>query len=119
MQQLTPHVLTQGGIIRSRFDMFVVLTPEALKQSRKNSRTWCHRGDKFHTEPNLQLQDLIKFFKNHFSKWHLAELYDNTIPKDAKERIVLRYKEGIIEVNRIIEYNAMLQNFYLPEILQP
>ena len=42
----------------------------------------------------------------------------NTRPKNDQERIVLRVFNGVIEVNRLQAYAAMLTKFILPEYLK-
>lgn len=117
MTQSTPGKITHTGNVRSRFDLFIVLLPEVAKQQNR-SPAWCHRGDKYQPDPDRQLSNLIKLFCNHFKKYWLAELYDNTRPKNDPERIVLKYKDGIIEINRLKDYETMLQQTPLPDFLK-
>jgi hypothetical protein len=103
---------------RCRFDMFTVLRPSLVKNFPNKKPEWTYRGDKYTTEAPKALQNLIRMFINHGNKWQLLELYDNTRPKSDPDRIILKYKNGIIERNRLQDYFPMLENFPLPEFLK-
>lgn len=117
LNESTPGKITEAGNVRSRFDLFIVLRPEIAKKQNR-SPTWCHRGDKYQPDPDRQLSNLIKLFCNHYGKYRLAELYDNTRPKNDPDRIVLKYKDGVIEKNRLNDYAAMLEQTPLPDFLK-
>jgi len=116
----SPEIITGAGSIRSRFDMFVVLKPQAVSRYPKRSLAWCHRGDKYTDDPDKMLCNLLKMFINHYKQYQLVELYDNTRPKNDPERIIMKLKDGVIEINRLLPlYSPMLTKIYLPEYLKP
>lgn len=114
-----PEMITGTGAVRCRFDLFVSLLPGAISRSPSKQRSWCHRGDKFTSEPDAMLCSLLRMFTKRYTTYQVAELYDNTRPKNDPERIVLRWCDGVIEVNRLATYAPMLSKIALPEFLQP
>lgn len=111
----SPQV-TDAGTVRCRFDMFIRLRPEAIVKGK--SATWCHRGDKYANEPDRMLQSLLKMFMRHHSKYILAELYDNTKPKNDVDRVILKFNAGTIEINKLAEYKILLSSMPIPNYLQ-
>jgi hypothetical protein len=116
--KITPNVsmITQDGIIRCRFDMFVKVKPGIASPHRSQQRTWCYRGDKFTTEEPKMLKNLIKHIINNGEAWGLIELYDNTISKDNGQRILLRIQNGTIRHTRLADYQHMLTDFPLHQL---
>lgn len=108
--------ITTAGRPRCRFDLFVRV---ADPRRHYNKETFCYRGDKFTDQPPLMLQKLVKMFAKNIHEYRVAELYDNTRPKDDEDRIVIKLVNGVIEKNRLLEYAPMLQHFAIPQIFQP
>lgn len=98
--------------------MFIRLEPGQASRYPGRSLTWCHRGDKFTNDPEKMLCNLLRMYIKNPGKYSLIELYDNTKPKNDKERVILRVFNGVIEINRLQLYNAMLTKFVLPEYLK-
>jgi len=103
---------------RCRFDMFTVLRPGLEKNLPYKKPEWTFSGNKYTNESPKMLWNLIKMILKNPGKWQTIELYDNTRPKNDKERIVIRIRNGVIEENRLQNYSLMLQNFSLPDFLK-
>lgn len=101
---------------RCRYELFVRLKFSEMQRFPNKSATWCYRGDKFTIDEDKMLINLIRQFINHNHKYQLAELYDNS--KLPPDRIILRFKEGVIETNRLQEYNHIINKIILPEYLK-
>jgi hypothetical protein len=114
-ERITGDYSNENGRIRCRFDMFVRWDGYA----NRRKQTFCYRGDFFgNFDPDKMLCSLLKFLIKQHGKWYVAELYDNTRPKDDPERIVVRWNRGVIEENRLKNYRPMLANISLPEWLR-
>lgn len=100
---------------RCRFDMFVRMKPQFIP--RNGVPTWCHRGDKFSDIPEKMIQSLIRMFIRHNHKYVRCELYDNTKPRNDDSRVILKFENGVIETNKLAEYDSMLQ-IPLPDFLK-
>lgn len=102
---------------RCRFDMFANLKDNVNMNFSNGTKQWCFRGDKFNPEPHKMLRYLLGIVKNHYDKYYLFELYDNTKPKTDGERLVLKILNGQVKVNRLHDYGELLRDFSLPEFL--
>ncbi len=103
------------GAVRCRFDLFV----RYYKREHREKETFCYRGDHFGiVEPKKMLCSLLRFFIKENYRWYIAELYDNTKPKNDFERIVIKWNGGKILENRLNNYAPMLTDFPMPEWLK-
>lgn len=108
-------IANEDGIARCRYDLFVRWN----KNQRREKETFCYRGDYFGiTDPHKMLASLVRFFIRKHNCWSVAELYDNTKPKDNPERIILRLVNNKIEKNLLPQFHLMLRNMSLPEYLK-
>ncbi len=127
-RQQTPHptppkpkgpMITADGVVRCRFDLFVRLEQGTASTFKDMQRKWCFRGDAYTDIESKMLKNLLNLIKNHGQKYFIMELYDNTLPKDNGERLILKIQQKLIRVNRLPEYSAMLTDFPLESILLP
>jgi len=110
------NLVTQDGVVRCRFDIFIRY-PES---AGKKINPICRRGDKYGiTEPAKMLVNILEYFIGYHHQWLIAELYDNSLPINDVNRKILVFKGGKIITNRLHHYKAMLQEFALPEWLKP
>jgi hypothetical protein len=104
---------------RCYFDMFVRYRPGLHTKG-----TFCYRGDYRgkgvppFTEPPKMLQALLRFFDRKHYQWVVVEIYDNTYPKSDNRRTVLKYCNGLLELNRLHNYADMLTDFPMPDWLK-
>lgn len=114
-----PEMVTAKGLVQCRFSMFVVLNNGVFSRYPGEKRCWCYRGDKFSNEPDRMLSNLVQTFLKHHKSWKLCELYDNTRAKNNPERMVLKFHNGVIEINRLyLNYEFMLGRSIIPEWLK-
>lgn len=105
--------------IRCPFDMFVRYRPGLHTKG-----TFCYRGDYRgkgvapFTEPQKMLQALLRFFSRKHYQWMVVEIYDNNYLKNDNRRVLLKYCNGMVEVNRLHNYNEMLNDFPIPDWLK-
>lgn len=103
---------------RCRFELFVSLKPDQVQRYPNNQLSWCHRGDKYSTNEDQMLCNLVRMFLKHYTNWRLCELYDNDKgPKFSQERIVLKMCNGVIEINKLTDYMPQLYKLILPSWL--
>jgi len=95
--------------------MFVKLWPGIISHWPDRQRVWCHRGDRFSDIERKQIRNLLNHAKNNLHLYSIIELYDNTFSHDDPRRMILKYKEGIFEINNLAQYQASLKGFPLPE----
>ncbi len=112
-------MITEQGIVRCRFDLFVRLKSGQISYYKDQQRCWCYRGDTFTDQEDKMLRNLLKVIKNHGQKFFLMELYDNQMTKDNGQRLVLKIHAGLIRVNRLNQFAHWLRNFPIAEILNP
>lgn len=104
------------GVQRCRFDMFV----RYKKTERREKHVFTYRGDHFgETDPAKMLWSLIRMFINNYPRYFLAELYDNTKPKNDPQRIIIKFNGGFIKENRLLDVAAMIEDYPVPEWLKP
>lgn len=113
------NLFTEKGIERCRFDMMIKWPSNVI---RVTSNPFTERGDRFEKQDvRKMLRYLISYFHNKHrkEKWVMVELYDNSITIDDPERLVMRYKDGVLEFNRLKNYIGMFEeiNFRLPVFL--
>lgn len=81
--------------------------------------TSTYNGNRFEDlDPSKQLINLLKLFSKDNHKMAVALLYDSSVPKYQEERDILKWCNGVVEVNRINCYKDLLQDFQLPDILK-
>ncbi len=111
-ERLTGNHLTTKGRLTCRFELFV-RWPES---SRRKMNPFKYRGDRLGLmEADKMIAWLVKFFIKDHHDWLLAELWDNTKQLNDPERIVLSWKRGIIDTNRLKDYEPMLQTVAIPD----
>jgi hypothetical protein len=99
-----------------KFDMFVRLDPQQVCRYPNNSLTWCHRGDKYTLTEEEMLPLLLKMFIKHYALYKIAIIRDNQFSDD--KRTILKYCNGVLEVNRLIDYHYMISKIILPQWLR-
>lgn len=103
---------------RCRYGLFVRINFPEVKKFPNNLPTWYYRGDKFTLDENKMLINLVKMFINHHNKYQIAELYDNNKDRNDPARIIIRFKAGIVEENRLQNYSDALNKIILPPYLK-
>jgi len=103
---------------RCRFDMFVRKKPgEPGFNSRKGpQRVWTLRGDKYATEEHHMIRKLLNHLQKEMAVYDRVILYDNHKAED--EKIILKITDGVIERNKLNNYQLMLINYSLPAYLK-
>lgn len=122
------HLVTTGGVIRCRFELFIRWPDNAGRKLNP----FTQRGDSYNiTEPDKMLRFLLQYFIKKHQQWRMCELYDNTHPLNDRKRIILEFKnksgcldedegwETIDLGNKIIrhrlhDYQPMLYDFPFP-----
>jgi len=61
---------------------------------------------------------LVQMLIRHHSKYKLAILYDTSYAMNEIERQVLKYYNGVVELNRLHDYSDMLTKIILPQWLK-
>src|SRR3954453_4096474 len=115
MSERQRNILTAKGRLRCRFDM-TVRWPE---HAGRLINPLTVRGDRFgDTDPDKMLKMLLRYLIRDHKQWAFAQLHDNSIPMDDRNRVVIKYYRGKIVINRLHYYFPLLQDFILPEYLK-
>jgi len=94
--------------------MFIRLRGEQVQRYGKNALAWNCRGERYAVNEDQMLPNLVKLFLKQYKGYQVAQIRDNQRPANDPERIVLKYCNGVIEQNRLIDYNYMFKNTILP-----
>lgn len=102
------NVFTTAGRPKCRFDMYLVYRKEVPRKLQ----VFTQRGDYWEKEQERFLGSLVKLFIKDWRKYDIAIIRDNTKPIDHPDHEVLVYKKGVLEVNKLEKYDAMLRYIY-------
>src|SRR4051812_1817895 len=100
------NLITGARNIRCRYDMMIRFPKDVI---RFTSNPFTERGDRFEkNDPNKMLVYLIRYFVNKHVKerWVRVEVYNNTKPPEDFERVILKYEQGEIKINRLKNYHS-------------
>lgn len=103
---------------QSRFTLFVKLKQGIISHFPGQERVWCFRGDKFAKTEQRQIKNLINHIENKIINYQIVELYDNNFEKNKPQRLIIKYKDGIIEKNDLFRYKTILSNYSIPKFLK-
>lgn len=109
-------MITLDGVVMCRFSLFVTLYPGRPSQFRNGVREWTFRGDTFtQLEPKM-IVNLTNLVKNHFLKYELMEMYDNSFQRNDPLRKMLRIFRNKIEKNVLFDtYAFALEKMFWPD----
>lgn len=104
---------------RSRFDMFVTLSPGVISWFPGQKKQWCYPGNQFTDLPPKMLRNLLGLLQRKIHLFDVVELYDNEIAKDDPKRIILKIGGGVMQENRLTDYIEFIKNIPLSPFLKP
>lgn len=84
-------------------------------------QTSTYNGDMYDKHDlSAQFINLIKILMKQIHNVKVAVLYDSRFPKYAPERDIVKFCNGVMEINRLDEnfYRSLLNNFPLPDYLK-
>jgi hypothetical protein len=102
----------------SRFSLFVHLYNNVQSKFPGGERKFTYRGDKYEEKAHKQLQYLLNLIQNYGHTFHVAQLTDNSLPKDDGQRMLLKRHKGIVTVNNLENYPDLLTDYPVPSFLK-
>lgn len=104
---------------RCRFEMFVRLRKDAKIRFLDKQETFTFRGDRYDKEKiDRMLMTLLNQFKNHHHQYKMVIIYDTIKPKDSDGRIILKFLDGVMQINNLQQYATMLKDYSIPLIFK-
>jgi hypothetical protein len=98
-----------------RFYLFIRWRPG---RRAYGAATSCYNGDRYKDQLSEQLIRVIKLFEKYKEDAAVAMVYDNTKGKHDEEYPIVKLTNGVLEVNRVRDFQALLDGYSLPAILK-